>query len=215
MKIKRLVVGTLQANCYILADDDGQAAIIDPGGDPDVIVSVIERENLTPVVLINTHGHIDHIAANRALKEQYGVPLLIHHADAGALADPDRNLSLLGLGRIDSPACDRELQDDDEVEVGRLKLKVVSTPGHSPGSVCLRLPRGDEPDLVFTGDTLFAGGVGRTDFPGGSMNQLMASIKNRLLSFPDDTMILPGHGPHSTIGEERNSNPFIIFPGEK
>ncbi len=209
MIIKRLTVGPLQANCYVLADDDGKAAIIDPGGDPDEISSVIRRENLTPVILINTHGHVDHIAANRALKDRYEVPLAIHQEDAASLTDPALNLSDLGLGRIDSPPCDRELRDGDEVIVGRLKLEVLATPGHSPGSICLLLSRPDEPDILFTGDTLFAGGVGRTDFPGGSMNQLMESIRNRLLSLPEDTIILPGHGPHSSIGEERNSNPFI------
>jgi glyoxylase-like metal-dependent hydrolase (beta-lactamase superfamily II) len=210
MKIKRLVVGPIQANCFLLWDEPGgSAGIIDPGGDPEEIISVIEREKVTPVVLINTHGHIDHIAANRRIKERYDIPLLIHEEDAACLTDPALNLSMLGFGRVDSPPCDRELRDGDEIPVGRITLKVIHTPGHSPGSICLSLSRSGEPDCIFTGDTLFAGGVGRTDFPGGSMSRLMASIQDRLLTFPDQTIILPGHGPRSTIGEERNSNPFI------
>jgi hydroxyacylglutathione hydrolase len=210
MQIKRLTVGPLQANCYLLWDKPGgSVAIIDPGGDPEAIISVIEEEKLTPVVLIDTHGHIDHIAANRAIKERYDIPLLIHREDASCLTDSNLNLSALGFGRLDSPPCDRELQDSDEIPVGEIMLKVISTPGHSPGGICLLIARPDQPDVIITGDTLFAGGVGRTDFPGGSWSQLIASIRNRLLSFPDETIILPCHGPHSTIGEERNSNPFL------
>ena len=134
---------------------------------------------------------------------------MIHSEDAACLTNPDLNLSALGLGSIDSPPCDRELQDGAEIAVGEIMLKVISTPGHSPGGICLLMARPDQPDIIITGDTLFAGGVGRTDFPGGSWSQLMASIQNRLLSFPDETIIFPGHGPHSTIGAERNSNPFL------
>lgn len=211
MKIKKLVVGPLQANCYLLWDKPGGlAAIIDPGGSPEEIISVIEEEKLTPVALINTHGHIDHIAANQVIKERYDIPLLIHAEDVACLTDPNLNLSAMGFGQFDSSSCDRELQDGDEIPVGEISLKVISTPGHSPGGVCLLISRIDQPDIIITGDTLFAGGVGRTDFPGGSMTRLMESIRNRLFSFPDETIILPGHGPHSTIVEERNSNPFLI-----
>ena len=210
MKIKKLVVGPLQANCYVVWDKDGgSAAIIDPGGDPEEIISVVDDEKLKPVVLINTHGHIDHIAANRAIKERYDIPLLIHREDSASLTDPGLNLSAMGFGQLDSPPSDRELQDGDEISVGEIMLKVISTPGHTPGGICLLISRSDQPDVIITGDTLFAGGVGRTDFPGGSWNLLMESIRNRLLSFPDETIILPGHGPHSTIGEERKSNPFL------
>ena len=210
MKIKKLVVGPLQANCYVVWDKDGgSAAIIDPGGDPEEIISVVDDEKLKPVVLINTHGHIDHIAANRAIKERYDIPLLIHREDSASLTDPELNLSAMGFGQLDSPPSDRELQDGDEIPVGEIMLKVISTPGHTPGGICLLISRSDQPDVVITGDTLFAGGVGRTDFPGGSWDLLMESIRNRLLSFPDETIILPGHGPHSTIGEERKSNPFL------
>ncbi|MEA1928881.1 MAG: MBL fold metallo-hydrolase [Candidatus Auribacterota bacterium] len=210
MKIKKLVVGPLQANCYVVWDKDGgMAAVIDPGGDQEEIISVVEEHNLKPVALINTHGHIDHIAANRAIKEWYDIPLMIHAEDAASLTDSNLNLSALGFGRLDSPPPDRKLEDGDEISVGEVILKVISTPGHSPGGICLLIPRPDQPDVIITGDTLFAGGVGRTDFPGGSWSRLMASIRDRLLTFPDETIILPGHGPQSTIGEERDSNPFL------
>ena len=161
------------------------------------------------MVWINTHGHIDHIGANRAIKERYDIPLLIHSADSASLTDPGLNLSAMGFGRLDSPPSDRELQDGDEILVGEIMLKVISTPGHTPGGICLLICRSGQPDVIITGDTLFAGGVGRTDFPGGSWSLLMESIRNRLLSFPDETIIFPGHGSHSTIGEERSSNPFL------
>ncbi len=209
MKIICLPLGPLQANCYLLADGRGAAAIIDPGGDPEEIFSVIEREGWTPAAVINTHGHVDHVAANRAAVERYRVPLLIHRDDAPALSDPGLNLSSLGFGRLDSPPPDRELSDGDEIPVGGLVLEVIATPGHSPGSVCLLLDGGEEPAVIFTGDTLFAGGVGRTDLPGGSLDRLISSIRDRLLVFPDRTVILPGHGPSSTIGEEKCSNYFL------
>jgi hydroxyacylglutathione hydrolase len=208
-KIQCLPLGPLQANCYLLADAGGRAAIIDPGGDPEEIFSVIEREGWTPVAVIDTHSHIDHVAANRPVVERYRVPLLIHRLGASGLRDPELNLSLLGLGRLDSPPADRELDDGDEIPVGDLTLKVISTPGHSPGSISLLLEVGEGPAVIFTGDTLFAGGVGRTDFPGGSLDRLIVSIRDRLLVFPDDTVILPGHGGSSTIGEERRGNFFI------
>ncbi len=208
-QIRQLHLGPLQANCYLLADPAGRAAIIDPGGDPEQIFSVIDREGWSPVAVIDTHGHIDHVAANRAVAERYRAPLLIHRRDVPALVDPGLNLSTLGLGRLDSPPADRELDDGDEIPVGELVLKVIATPGHTPGSISLLLEREGGASVIFTGDTLFAGGVGRTDFPGGSLNDLIASIRDRLLTFPDDTVILPGHGDSSSIGEERRGNFFL------
>lgn len=208
-QIKCLSVGPLQANCYLLADPSGQMAIIDPGGDPEEIISVIDREGWSPVVVINTHNHIDHVAANRAVVERYRVPLLIHRRDAAGLSDPGMNLSALGFGPLDSPLADRELDHGDEIRVGGLVLKVIATPGHTPGSISLLLERGNQPAVIFTGDTLFAGGVGRTDFPGGSGKDLVSSIRDRLLVFPDETVILSGHGDSSTIGEERRGNYFV------
>ncbi len=211
MIIKQITVGPLQANCYLLAEGSGKpAAIIDPGGDGPLINAVVERDKLQPVVIINTHGHIDHIAANSYLKKIYPVPLLIHEDDAPGLSDPALNLSGIGFGNFSSPPPDRLLRDGDIIEVGALRLEVLHTPGHTPGGISLLFRRPYEQDLVFTGDTLFAGGVGRTDFPGGSMEDLLNSIRNKLLVLPEDTIVYPGHGPASTIGREKASNPFLI-----
>ena len=216
MIVKRLVVGPLQANCYLLADEAaGQVAIIDPGGEGERIQAMIEEEGWKPVALVNTHGHIDHIAANAFLMKTYAMPLMIHAEDGASLTDADLNLSSLGIGSVSSPPADRLLHEGDIIEVGGLDLRVLHTPGHSPGGICLHLELKDEPDIVFTGDTLFAGGIGRTDFPGGSMEELMRSIRTKLLTLPGDTIIYPGHGPPSTIAREKSSNPFIIFPSEK
>ena len=210
MIVKKLIVGLLQANCYLLADEDARrVAIIDPGGDGEKISTAIEREGWEPEVLIDTHGHIDHIAANAFLKKKYGVPLLIHEGDAPMISDPALNLAIPGLGEVDFIPPDRLLNDGDEIGVGSLRLQVIATPGHSLGGVSLLAPRTDGPDVVFTGDTLFAGGVGRTDFPGGSMGVLLDSIRNRLLILPDETIVCPGHGPDSTIGREKESNQFL------
>jgi len=213
MIVKKLTVGPLQGNCYLLADErTSEAAVIDPGGEGEKIRALLEKEGWKPVALINTHAHIDHTAANKFLKEIYDLPLLIHSADGDSLTDPNLNLSLLGLGSSDSPPPDRTLGAGDEIKIGGLVLSVLHTPGHSPGSICLRLRGDSSPDIIFTGDTLFAGGVGRTDFPGGSTEELMESIRQKLLTLPDDSVIYPGHGPPSTIGREKSSNPFLISP---
>ena len=211
MILKQLTVGPLQANCYIVAEGSGKpAAVIDPGGDGPRIRAALRRDDLRPAVIIDTHNHIDHIAANNYLKDLYRAPLLVHEADAPGLTNPVLNLSALGLGKFSSLPPDRLLRDGDAIEVGDLRLEVLHTPGHTPGGICLLLRRPDEPDVVFTGDTLFAGGVGRTDFPGGSMDELMDSIRVKLLALPEETIIYPGHGPASTIGREKDANPFLI-----
>jgi len=212
MSIVAMEVGPLGANCYLVGDEAAAlAAVVDPGGDGERVLRELEDRRWRAVALINTHGHVDHIGANRFLKEACGCPLMIHEAEADALTDPVLNLSHFGLGAVDSPPADRLLRDGDRIPVGGLELEVIHTPGHSPGGISLLLgPSGpDEAGAVLTGDTLFAGGVGRTDFPGGSMDELLTSIRTRLLPLPDRTRMLPGHGPPSTIGEERRSNPFL------
>lgn len=199
--IETITVGAMESNCYVLSTGGSQDAIIvDPGGEAGRIKNCLKENNLKPVYIVNTHGHYDHIAANDA----FDVPVLIHEKDAGCLTAPEKNLSALMAASFRSSPAFRRLSGGETLELNGLVLKVAHTPGHTPGSIVLIAD-----GFILTGDTLFCGGVGRTDFPGGSETMLMESIKKELLRFPDDTVIFPGHGPCSTIGEERKNNPFI------
>lgn len=203
--VVRLVVGPLAANCYLLACPTRRAAIvIDPGDDAEVILSRIRQEGWTTVAIVDTHGHFDHVGANGAVVRATGAPLLIHGDDAPLLPEAAVQAASFGLQVPPSPPPTRHLTDGDSIEVGDLVVTVIHTPGHSPGGICLSCP-----PLLFTGDTLFAGSVGRTDLPGGDHRTLISSITKRLLPLADDTLVLPGHGPTSTMGEERTENPFI------
>jgi len=205
MKYELVVVGALETNCYLVYDEETrECAVIDPGADPEKIISTIADLELKPVIVINTHGHVDHIGANSNIVQKYTVPLAMHAADTGMLQVSDYiELSLL-LGARNSPAPDRLLAEGDEVAVGRTSLRVIHTPGHTPGSIGLV-----HGGFLFSGDTLFCGGVGRTDLPGGSWKDLERSIRERILTLPEETVVLPGHGPHTTVEQERSSNPFL------
>lgn len=205
MKYETLVVGALETNCYLAyCPDTKKTAVIDPGADPEKIIHAIAEMELNPVLLINTHGHVDHVGANKDIKDKYGVPLLIHEADQKILGGIlQSGLSFL-LGAKASPDPDRLIKDGDILNVGNQVLTVIHTPGHSPGSISLKAD-----GLIFSGDTLFCGGVGRTDLPGGSWADLEKSINERILCFPDDVIVLPGHGPSTTVGQEKADNPFI------
>jgi len=199
-EIKRRIVGALETNCYIFADlDSGEAALIDPGSDGEGIRSDIKRLGVDIKCIINTHGHGDHISSNK----MFEAPIYIHELDADFLGDAELNLSAAFGFAIKSPPAARLLREGDIIEIGQLRLEVIHTPGHTPGSICL-LSDG----IVFTGDTLFMGGVGRTDFTYGSDEQLIRSIKNKLFSLDGATVIYPGHGPLSTIGRERREDFF-------
>lgn len=199
--LKGLPVGPVEANCYIFGcARTREAAIIDPGADEDLIKKLIDEEGLTPKCIINTHGHGDHIGANA----KFDVPVFIHKADAKCLTNPLKNMSIMMGILISSPAASRLLEDGDKITVGDLPLEVIHTPGHTPGSICLKWD-----ETVFTGDTLFAEGIGRTDLPGGSEAEIIRSIKDKLFVLPDETKVYPGHGPATTIGHEKEHNPFI------
>ena len=205
MKYELVVVGALETNCYLVYCEETRAcAVIDPGAEHGKIVAAIADLELKPVVVLNTHGHVDHVGANADIVEKYAVPLAMHAADAGMLQVSDHiELSLL-LGARNSPPPDRLLAEGDEIEVGRASLRVIHIPGHSPGSVGFL-----QGGVLFSGDTIFCGGVGRTDLSGGSWKELESSIRDRILTLPGETVVLPGHGPRTTVGQERDSNPFL------
>ena len=208
MILEMLTLGTLFTNCYIVGCPETLVGlIIDPGFDrdneADSILKKADQHHLKVKYIVNTHGHPDHTAGNGILKEATGAPILIHELDAPKLTDASKSLSgLFGL-HVRSPPADRKLKEGDIVQAGRVELKVLHTPGHSKGSISLL---GE--NVVFTGDTLFAGSIGRYDFPDASFKEIMSSIK-RLAKLPDHMKVYPGHGPTSTIGTEKRNNPFL------
>jgi len=205
MILQTLVVGNVLTNCYVIGcDDTKEGAVIDPGGNPDRIPALVEKVGVQPTYIINTHGHADHIEANGEVKKATGAQILIHGSDGPMLTDPEKNLSIYFGPAIVSPPADRFVTEGEVIEIGHITLKVLHTPGHSPGGISLV-----SDGCVFTGDALFAGSVGRTDFPGASYDQLMASIRTRLFALDDSLIVYSGHGPQSTIGWEKSHNPFF------
>ena len=204
MILKRLVVGPFGSNCYIVGSESGkEGMIIDPGDEAGVILEKVKDSGLEIKSIVLTHGHIDHIGALKEVKKATGAEVAIHADEADSLQEQPLS-TLLGLSYPTPPPADRSLQDGDSIEIGDLHFSALHTPGHSPGGICL-LGQG----VVFSGDTLFNYGIGRTDLPGGNYNQLMNSIHTRLMTLPDDTTVYPGHGPETTIGAERRGNPFL------
>jgi hydroxyacylglutathione hydrolase len=209
MIVKMFTVGSLWTNCYLIGcEEKREAVIIDPGFDDvkeaEKIMKVVDKEKLHVKYIVNTHGHSDHISGNGILKKMTGAPILIHEYDASMLTNSERNFSELYGEKMTSPPADKLLHEGDIINVGNVRLKVLHTPGHSKGGISLLCD-----DVVFTGDTLFAGSIGRTDFPGASYREIMDSIKRKLAVLPDYLEVYPGHGPASTIGEEKRSNPFL------
>ncbi len=205
MKVKKVVVGIFEANCYILWDEkDKEAIVVDPGEEGERIIEVIRKNSLKVRSIVNTHTHIDHIGANDFLQEKTEAPLLVHSNDVSLLQNAELNLSALTGKDRSFGLPDRVLEEGDEIRAGSFSLKILHTPGHTPGSICLY---GD--NKLFSGDTLFAGGIGRTDLTGGNLKELQKSIKDKILTLPDEVVVYPGHGPSTTIGKERRSNFFI------
>jgi hydroxyacylglutathione hydrolase len=205
VRIRKLMVGELQTNCFIVADDNGDAVIIDPGGDAERIEDAVASHELTPRYIICTHGHADHTFAVGRLQSTFNVDLLVHDLDRALVeAGPGDLAFIFDLRQYVPPVFGPALTDGQKVQAGSLLFEVIHTPGHTPGGVSLLC--GKE---LFSGDTLFASGVGRTDLPGGSQEDLMRSIHTRLLVLDDDTRVYSGHGPDTTIGEERRSNPRL------
>lgn len=208
--IIKLPIGVLESNCYLVYDEENSAGVIvDPGGDPAALLDEIEKRGIKVTTILNTHGHFDHTAGNAALVS-LNAPLAIHPADRALLAECGGAM-WFGIECVQSQPPAIELTDGGELEVGRLHIQVLATPGHTPGGVCFYIP---EEHALITGDTLFAGSVGRTDLPGGDPRALTESLK-RLLEFPPETVVHPGHGPSSTMEQERRRNPWLRWIEER
>ncbi len=208
MILEQLTVGQMSVCCYLVADEDSrEAMVIDPGGDEARILTLIADKGVKLKYIVNTHGHPDHVCGNRRLKDATGAAIVLHRDDAAFFDRPEVGSYFSMLGLESSPPADILVAEGEVLRLGGLEFEVIHTPGHTPGGICLYR----RPDL-FSGDTLFVGGVGRTDFPGGDARQMQEAITSRLMTLPDDTRVWPGHGYgglSSTIGAEKRENPFI------
>lgn len=205
MILENIVVGSYMVNCYLTGDSDTkEIIIIDPGFKPEDIINAIEEKDFIPVAIVLTHGHGDHIGAVEELIAKYQVPLFIHKFDEELIKGGTSSFTKMMHGRDIILKADKYLSDGDIVTAGKMEYKVLHTPGHTRGGICLVCE-----DAIFSGDTLFRGSIGRTDFPGGSYDEIINSIKTKLLDYPDDTKVFPGHNSPSTIGYEKKNNPFL------
>ncbi len=205
MKIEKLVVGPLQENCYIVADENtGEALIVDPGDEPERIIEFVAELGVTVTKLIGTHGHVDHIGAVEPLKRQFGVPFYLHPGDELFLAHTAENGLAFGMQGLENPVVDEHLKEGNPVNCGQIELQVFEVPGHSPGSIILVAE-----NHALVGDLVFSGSIGRTDLPGGDYAAMMASLESKLLTLPETTKLYPGHGDSTILAVERQYNPFL------
>lgn len=209
MKIDYLILGAYQTNCYILRSDDSarDCLVIDPGLEAGDLIEFLDEQKLNPVAVLLTHGHIDHIAGVKELRSRFSeIKVYIHNLDAEMLTDPGINLSAISGSAFVTEAEYVAVKERDMIDLAGVKLLVLHTPGHTPGGISLY---SKETGVAFVGDTLFADSIGRTDFPGGSMSQLLNSVREKLFTLPEDTEVYPGHGPSTTIAAEKAHNPFF------
>lgn len=206
MEYIKLATGHMGANCYILYDESSkEAAVIDPGEEAEKLIEIIENGDLTVKYILLTHGHGDHIGAVEELKEKYqDIVLVSHKNELELLENADHNLSKMVFGKAIEISPDKLVEDGDKLELSEKEIVIIHTPGHSPGGVCFLVG-----NLLFTGDTLFQGSIGRSDFYKGNQLELLKSIRSKIMTLDNDIIVLPGHGPNSTIGKEKIGNPFI------
>ena len=207
MILEMLTVGPFQENCYIIGDEEsGVGVVVDPGDEAARIALAVEQTDLEVGSIMVTHAHIDHVGAVAALVDEYACPVLMHAEAEPMMKQLPTQAMMMGLKFGKVPAVDRHIGDGEVLEVGELRLRSLYTPGHAPGHLAFYV---EDEGVVLSGDALFAGSVGRTDLPGGSMEVLMRSIEERLLTLPNETRVFPGHGPQTEIGNERTTNPFL------
>jgi hydroxyacylglutathione hydrolase len=210
MNIETLVLGDFQANCYCVRNDEkaGACLVIDPGMNPEPLIRWLDDEGLTPEMIVLTHGHVDHIGGVETVRQRWPkVQVAIHQEDAGMLMDPSANLSVLAETMVQARPAEMILGPESPfLNAAGLRFQILHTPGHTPGGICLYSAK-DE--ILFAGDTLFAGSVGRADLPGGDFEQLITGIRQKLLMLPEQTKVYPGHGPATTIRNEKKHNPFL------
>ena len=204
--VEFMVVGPVSTNCYFLVNDElKEVAIVDPGDRADKIKAYIAQEQLKPVAILLTHGHFDHMMAVDQLREKFGCKVYLSKEEEELIKDPQQNVSAM-FGRPIATSADEFVEDGQQLQIAGFQIEVLATPGHTKGGVCYYLK---EQEIAFSGDTIFEGSVGRSDFPGGSASELIRSIKDKLCVLPDDTQLFPGHGDSTVVSYEKQYNPFL------
>ena len=203
----QMPLGPVQTNCYILKKEDSSCLIIDPGSEGEKVIKVLKEQELTPVAIVLTHAHFDHIGAIDSVREEYGIPVYVHENEQDWLTSPELNCSNhMKVAPVQVNKADEIISGEQELTLGSFTFQIFETPGHSPGSISLYFK---EDGIACVGDALFNGSIGRTDLPSGNHEQLLKSIHDKLLTLPEETVVLPGHNSITTIGNEMNSNPFL------